>query len=109
MDAQSGSGRSSKRGSWSNRQARHHNPALALLAAGAAGYALSWLIHSRRAETSAPMRSRAVGGPWPAAEGRRQADATDWNQPRPSGDSPKRHGDVLPNVVRMETDSGERF
>ena len=82
---------------------------LALIVAGAVGYGLAWLIHGRAAHAQSYRHSRAVSGPWPQTEGSPHDEGTGWNQPRPSGDSPKPHGDALPNVVKAVTDNGERF
>ncbi len=94
---------------WANRTAGHQSAAIALLVAGAVGYGLAWLIHGRAAHVPSPMRSRTVSGPWPRDQGHPHDGTTGWNQPRPSGDSPKPHGDALPNVVKAVTDNGERF
>ena len=85
-------------------------PVTALIAAGAVGYGLAWLIHrgTGRATSS-----------WSAGHGYTPAQRTSLNtahpegenhdKPWPSGDSPKRHGDKLPNTVKISPDNRDRY
>ena len=82
---------------------------LALIVAGAVGYGLAWLIHGRAGHAPQPRRSRPLSSPVHADADYDRDGSTGWNQPRPSGDSPKPYGDALPDVVRAVTDNGERF
>lgn len=109
MHARPGSGQSATQQGWAQRTAGYQSSVVALIVAGAVGYGLAWLIHGRAAHAQSYRHSRAVSGPWPQTEGSPHDEGTGWNQPRPSGDSPKPHGDALPNVVKAVTDNGERF
>jgi hypothetical protein len=88
-----------------------NHPVAALLAAGAIGYGLAWLIH-RNTERRATS-SRSGGGSDPV--GRRGSlysthpEAEDFEHPLPSGDSPKPHGDKLPNLVKIAPDHRDRY
>jgi hypothetical protein len=100
------------------RQAAHANswwlsgprsPALPVMVAGAVGYGLAWLIHGRAGHAPQARRSRPLSSGGHTGPGNARDGSTGWNQPRPSGDSPKPYGDALPDVVRAVTDNGERF
>ena len=88
-----------------------NHPVAALLAAGAVGYGLAWLIHRNTARRATSSRSGggsdqvnrrgSLNSPHPEAEG--------LEQPWPSGDSPKPHGDKLPNLVKIAPDNGDRY
>ncbi len=88
-----------------------NHPVAALLAAGAVGYGLAWLIH-RNTERRATS-SRSSGGS--DQVGRRGSlssahpEAEGLEQPLPSGDTPKPHGDKLPNLVKIAPDHRDRY
>ena len=88
-----------------------NHPVAALLAAGAVGYGLAWFIHRNTERRTTSLRSGGgsdqVGrcGSLSSAH----PEAEDFEQPLPSGDSPKPHGDKLPNLVKIAPDDGDRY
>ena len=83
-------------------------PVVTLIAGAAVGYLLAWLIHSGRTPSERststlgrqalrPLRDTGYRGP------------EDDDQPWPTGDSPKPHGDKLPNMVKLVPDYLDRY
>ncbi len=88
-----------------------NHPVAALLAAGAVGYGLAWLIHRNTERRATSSRSGGgsdqVGRRGPLSSAHPEAE--DFEQPWPSGDSPKPHGDKLPNLVKIAPDNRDRY
>jgi pyruvate/2-oxoglutarate dehydrogenase complex dihydrolipoamide acyltransferase (E2) component len=85
-------------------------PVAALIAAGAVGYGLAWLIHRGTGRsTSSRPRGRGYNVAPHASPNTAHPEAADFDQPWPSGDSPKPHGDKLPNMVKIAPDNRDRY
>ena len=88
-----------------------NHPVGALIAAGAVGYGLAWLIHRgtgwRTTSSRSSSESHKVGRR--ASLSTTHPEAGDFDQPWASGDSPKPHGDKLPNIVKIAPDHRDRY